>query len=260
MASRHFLDGAATPPSKGGEFFSTFQTPPRLSEFRASENFTALVYQSIGRDEIPEYSMRKSSRLAVAVALICLVISGLWAYRVHAAREAGTYQPTSTGPILVPAGTAIPVVLNNGVRSSSVPGDEVVAFVPDAVIVNDKLVIQSGAQLRGTLEKLLRVDGWGKAYIRFTDLQVFNQSFPIQAQRVEVITPLQSDIAIVSNTLGALMGAGFGAAIGAATGDGRSVGVSMLQGATTSVFQEETTVPITVILTDDLQLHPHIEN
>jgi hypothetical protein len=193
------------------------------------------------------------SRVSVAVGSILLALCFFWAYRVWTAEESAQFAPVNIKLASLPTGTEIEAVIRDGIASSAVAGDKVTAFVSQPVIFDGRLVIPSGAALKGNLEKLSKFGASGRADINFTVLFIRDRSFPIQTRRVVVITPLISDTDILATAFATLVGGTLGAAIAAASGDGRMIDRGLLAGGTASV-SVKTVVPITVSLTDDLEI------
>ena len=79
--------------------------------------------------------MRSSTRFALALVLIIFATLAYRSYRVRAAaEEAFQYAPAAAVPKLLPAGTAIEVVVwGNGIPESVAAGDEVTAFLTSPI-------------------------------------------------------------------------------------------------------------------------------
>jgi hypothetical protein len=194
--------------------------------------------------------MRKVTYITVAAALMTFAIFALWSYRVRAAGEAAEFLPT-TKSVLLPAGSAIETVLRNGIASSAAVGDSVTAFVSAPVIFKGRVVIPAGAHLKGRLEQLSVAGATGKARLSFTDLLIRSRSYSIQTGDVNVVIPVQSDIAILGAALSTPMAATLGAVVGAASGDIRLIIRGLYEGAGVPE-PEKAQVPITVVLALDL--------
>jgi hypothetical protein len=192
-------------------------------------------------------------RLAVAAAMIMGAISGFRSHRVRAAAEAALFQPATAKLVPLPAGTAIRAVIRNGIASSAVPGDTVLAFVSMDVVFNDRVMIPSVAQLKGSVEDLDVFGATGQARLNFTGLLTPAGAFLIHTRPVQVITPLQSDTKILFTALTTPLGAILGAAMGAESGDVRMI-IRGLMAGTSAIRLDKSEVPITVTLTRDLKI------
>jgi hypothetical protein len=199
------------------------------------------------------YSGRRIARFTVAVALVLAAISWFWSYWVRADEEAAQFTPLRIQPETLPAGMAIQAVIKHGIRKSTEKGDVVTALVSKPVVMHDRLVIPSGAQLKGDLEDVSVLDGAATAKIHFNVLLTGGNAIAIQTRQIVITTPIRSDIQTVSKGLKTIVGASLGAAVGAASGDPRVVSRGLIEGAvaTTSAGSP---VPITVILTRDLEM------
>ncbi len=161
--------------------------------------------------------MRGITHFAIAIALITSAVSVFWSYRVRGAEEAAQFAPASDKHVVLPAATAIEAVMRNGIASSAVAGETVMAFVSTPVAFDGRLVIPYGAQLEGNLEEISVFGARAEAIISFTVLTTGGRSFAIQARPVVVLTTSRSDTEILSAALKALTGTGLGIAIGAAS-------------------------------------------
>jgi hypothetical protein len=195
--------------------------------------------------------MRRVYRRAVATAVILLVISAIWLYRVQAAAEAVEFQPARKPCNLLPAGTPIEAVLFGRIASSAVAGETVTAFVSRPVICNRAIVIAPGAQLTGHLEKLSLSGGEGEARLRFYLLITPAGHFPIRTRPINLNVPVENDVEILSSSTKTLIGATLGAALGAASGDLRMIERGMRVTLSGSI-SPETTVPFEVFLASEL--------
>ena len=196
--------------------------------------------------------MRRFARFAVIVALVVFSISLFRSYRVRAvAEEAAQFAPAAATPVLVPAGTAIPAVIWNGISESAAPGDSITAVVSKPVIVNGELAIPSGSRLKGKLQKVSFSHAKAKVQIGFNVLLVRGRNLTIQARPFEGGIPVETDLQILSAALTTLMEASLGAAIGAGSGNPRVTSRGLFEGVRASALHQSA-VPITVILTRDL--------
>jgi hypothetical protein len=180
--------------------------------------------------------------------LIFAEISVFRSYRVRAAADAAArFKPAPLARAFVPAGTEIKAVLWHGLPEFAAPGDTVAAHVPAPVIIDGELLIPQGAWLKGELKELSVLNETAGANISFTQLVIRVRSFSIEARRVDVVIPVESDVEILSTALKTLIGAGLGAAVSFGTGDLRLVDRGIQQGTVSSSFGKDS-VPITVVL------------
>ena len=187
-------------------------------------------------------------RRAIIVILIVAAISDFRSYRVRAAAEAAArFKPTMSRSVFVPAGTAIKAVLWNGIPALATRGDVIAAHVPMPVIVDGDLLIPDGAWLKGELEEFATSDAKAWANIRFTQLVIRDRTFSVQARRVVLVVPVQSDIQILGTIIKTLVGGGLGAAVGADTGDTRLLDTGLRVGVVSSVFSDAI-APVSVVL------------
>jgi hypothetical protein len=185
------------------------------------------------------------------IILALLTFSSIRAHEV--AVEAAKYAPAPRTPVLIPAGTNIQAVVRHGVAESAGPGSSVNAAVPSSIVVGGRTVIPSGAELTGKLEKVSFLKFGADARMNFDVLLFGGRAFIIRSKSVELTVPVQSDIDLMGNAIRGLMGASIGAATGAAAGDMRFMDWAVLQSAVVSE-SGEVAIPITVTLTQDLQL------
>jgi hypothetical protein len=189
-------------------------------------------------------------RFAVVLALILVCVSGLKLYRVRAAEQAGEFPPSTNRLVTVPAQTAIPATLTKGIVESATPGDPVIAFVSQPVMVGDRVAIPTGSQLKGNLKQLSVFGRNGRATIDFTTVNTGGRSYDIHTRRVVVMTPLLSDTVVLGSALRALMGVSLGTAIGASSKDPRLVESGVIRG-TWETMNVEDSIPMTVVLIRD---------
>jgi hypothetical protein len=191
--------------------------------------------------------------VARVLALILLIVSILGWYRVRAEKEADQFLPVDTAPVLVPAGTVIPAVVHHSIRESAEPGEEIVAFVEDHVVIDGRAAVPSGTQLKGIVEKV-RVSGTVACTdIRFDAMLLDDVYLTIEADAITARIPVQSDTEILAAALRTLMGATMGAAIGAGSNDPRLVDRGLIEGTATST-PEQIEVPIAVTLARLLEI------
>lgn len=191
--------------------------------------------------------------IRVVLALITLAITIFWSYRVRAADESAQFAPAAIRHILLPAATAIPAVITNGIASSAGEGETITALVPAPVFSQGSLAIPPGAQIQGILEDVSRSGSTVKAHIRFVVLVMGSRSLAIQTAPVAVLAPARSDTQLLTAVLKTLLGAAVGAGIGATSRDDRLVERGLFEGAMAGLTVDSA-VPITVSLTADLEI------
>jgi len=196
----------------------------------------------------------KVIQLLLSLGTIILAVLTFSSIRAHqVAVEAAEYAPAPSAPVLVPGGTKIHAVVHHGVAQSAGAGTGVNAIVPKAIEVGGRIVIPSGAELTGKLEKVSFKKFGADAHMNFDVLFSRGRSFAIHSRSIQLTLPVESDIEIMSNAIRALMGASIGAATGAAAGDRRVMDLAVLQSAAFSE-SEGIAIPITVTLTQDLHV------
>jgi hypothetical protein len=201
----------------------------------------------------PVFPRRRAARFTVVLALVLFASSIFWSYRVRADEEAAQYVPLRVGPELLPAGTAIHAVIQNGIAASAAAGDVVAALVSTPIVLHDRLVIPSSVQLKGNLEKISVSGSTVKAEIDFTLLLTPDRRYAIKTRPVVVDTPTRSDAQIFASELKVIMGASLGAMMGAASGNRELVGPGLIRGAI-ATGPVESAVPVTVILIRELKI------
>lgn len=162
--------------------------------------------------------------------------------------------PESPRPMVVPAGTSIPVILSTTISSkTSRPGDVFSASVAAPIRINGETAIPKGAEVEGVVAdarkqgtfkgaadlaiRLTRVTVGGKGYLISTTM--YAASVKGKGKRTAVAT---GGGAAAGALIGALAGGGKGAAIGAAVGGGGGLAVSGTTGGKNVVLPAETRV------------------
>jgi hypothetical protein len=197
--------------------------------------------------------MRKITRFAIAIALMTVVMSVFWSYRVRAADEAAEFAPAAAQRVVLPAATVIEATLTNGIAMSAEAGESVTALVSTPVLSAGKIVIPPGARLEGDLKDITVFGTTVRAVITFGVLTVGDRSFRIQTRPILVAAPARSDTAILIAAIRTIVGAGIGAGIGVSSKDARLLEHGLLEAARSSL-PVESAVPITVTLIRDLEI------
>lgn len=134
--------------------------------------------------------------------------------------------------IAIPAGTAMQVRLLDALDSSvNQSGDTFRVILDQDIDVNGKIVASRGSILQGRLSNVSRagrVEGRATMSLRLVNLEIGNQSYPLQTQILafEAESTTKEDAtkvgigAGIGAVIGAIAGGGKGAAIGAAVGGG----------------------------------------
>jgi hypothetical protein len=196
---------------------------------------------------------RRITILAVVLGLILCCLSAIIGYRVRAADEALEYLPSSATPVVLLPGTSIEAVMLNAFDASAGVGDSVVALVSRPVVINDRVVIPSGARFLGTLQAVSIHKEKANATIRFGTLAISGMNFDIQTEAVRVTTPVHGDLEIMRTALEALMGATLGGTFGAESNDPLMIRRGMVEGMSSSI-SAKSPVSFTVTLTRDLHI------
>jgi hypothetical protein len=129
----------------------------------------------------------------------------------------------------------------------------VVAMVAKPVVFDNRVVIPTGAKLRGTLQKFIKVGEKAKATVAFVTLVMDGRGIAIQADRVRMVTPVRSDFEILGSAFQALMGATVGGSLGAESNDPLMIRRGMVEGVGSSVI-DTSAVHFTLTLTRDLDI------
>ena len=152
--------------------------------------------------------------------------------------QAPARAPEQPKPLVVAAGTTIPVILSTSLSSySNNPGDEFAGSVAEAVLVNDEEAIPKGAAVAGTVvdaKKQGKFKGEATLRVRLTKITVRGKEHLVttsvygaaqkgKGKRTAAVT---GGGAALGALIGGLAGGGKGAAIGAGAGAGGGLAVS----------------------------------
>jgi hypothetical protein len=168
------------------------------------------------------------------------------------------------GPIVVPEGTSISVILSSSLSSKvNKPGEEFEASLAEPVLVNGVDAIPKGAKARGVVADAKKQGAFAGAAglaVRLTSVHVHGKDYEIETstysaaqkgkgKRTAVVT---GGGAAVGALIGGLAGGGKGAAIGAAAGGGGGLAASGATGGKNVEFPVESrlmfklTQPLTI--------------
>jgi hypothetical protein len=174
--------------------------------------------------------------------------------------------PEPPKPIVVPAGTSLPIILSQSLSSkTSNAGEEFSGSLASAVSVDGAVAIPKGAEVRGVVTKSKKqgaFKGQGDLAIRLAGIRVNGRSYPISSstyaesvkgkgKRSAVVT---GGGAAVGALIGGLAGGGKGAAIGAGVGAGGGLAASGATGGENVVLSAESRVIFK--LTESLTIDP----
>ncbi len=174
--------------------------------------------------------------------------------------------PEPPKPIVVPAGTSLPIILSQSLSSkTSNAGEEFSGSLASSLSVDGAVAIPKGAEVRGVITKAKKqgtFKGQGDLAIRLASIRVNGKSYPISSstyaesvkgkgKRSAVVT---GGGAAVGALIGGLAGGGKGAAIGAGVGAGGGLAASGATGGENVVLAAERRV--TFKLTESLTINP----
>ena len=134
-------------------------------------------------------------------------------------------------PVVLPEGTAVPVVLETSVSSEhNSSGDTVVARVSEDVLVNGRVVVPAQSEVRGRVTAAVRagkVKGRARLAMTFDRVVVKGREHAVEMSPIDITARPQKkrDGAIIAG------GAGAGAIIGAIADGGHGAGIGALIGA-----------------------------
>lgn len=165
-----------------------------------------------------------------------------------------TPPPEPPKPLVVPAGTEIPVILSSTINSRVAnPGDEFEASVASSILVDNEVAIPKGSHVTGTVvnaKKQGTFKGEAILSVRLTRLEVHGKGYMIatstyggtqkgKGKRTAVVT---GGGAAVGALIGGLAGGGKGAAIGAGVGAGGGLAASGATGGKNVEFPAESRI------------------
>lgn len=150
--------------------------------------------------------------------------------------------PTPAPPVVLPAGTALAVRVNEALDTkTSKPGDTFTASVAQPVTVQGRVVIPAGAAVTGDVENVKqggKISGESELSIHLTTLRLNGMSYPITTGPLvqqgkgkgSRTAKIGAGTAAAGALIGGLAGGGKGAAIGALAGGGAGVAGSAYTG------------------------------
>jgi hypothetical protein len=162
-----------------------------------------------------------------------------------------TAAPEAQQPIVVAAGTSIPVILSSTLNSRvNKPGEEFEAAVAAPIMIGGEEAIPKGARVRGTIvdaKKQGTFKGAADLAVRLTSIRVRGKEYDIatstyagtekgKGKRTAVVT---GGGAALGALIGGLAGGGKGAAIGAGVGGGGGLAASGATGGKNVEFPAE---------------------
>jgi hypothetical protein len=174
--------------------------------------------------------------------------------------------PEPMRPLVVPAGTTLPVILNTTLNSrSNNPGDEFAGSLAAPVLVEGEVAIPKGAEVTGTVVNAKAqgaIKGRAVMSLRLNKLIVHGKSYAISSssftesekgkgKRSAIMT---GGGAVAGALIGGLAGGGKGAAIGAGVGGGGGLAASAGTGGRNVTIPAESRINFR--LTDSLTIEP----
>jgi len=190
-------------------------------------------------------NMRKNSLLGPLAVVVLLAVGGCGqsgsmpesavseAESGNAAAQApARAQAPRPQPIVLPAGTAIEITVDQSVSSkTNSAGDRVIASVAAPVFVNGKQVIPAGSAASGTItvsKSAGRFQGNAELALTLTSVTVDGKTYDVQTSAFSETTGSRGRRTAITTgvgaaagaVIGAIAGGGKGAAIGAGSGAG----------------------------------------
>jgi hypothetical protein len=160
-----------------------------------------------------------------------VVLAGIFLWRQHTRVVATQFMPKASVRHVVPAATQVPAVMKHLVTSTTQPGDAMLAFVTDPVMINGSIAIPSGTRLDGVVEKITKTESKAVTWVRFNSLVIDDKPLRIQTDRVLTSTTIATDFEILGDAANTLTEAGVGAAMGAASRNPASINAGVAVGA-----------------------------
>lgn len=205
----------------------------------------------------------RAARLSLWICLIALVASygcgssqsGSNPAAANSASPAAEQAPApkqEAPPIVIPAGTAISVTIDQAVSSKdSDPGTRVAASVAEPIIIDGRGVIPRGAKVAASVtdaKSAGRFNGNAELGITLTSVEVGGENYTIHTSTFSEAskgrgkrTAIGTGVGAGAGALiGALAGGGKGAAIGAGAGGGAGLAGTALTGSRDITIAAET--------------------
>ena len=163
--------------------------------------------------------------------------------------------PRTSVHLVVPAGTQIQAVLKNLFSSATKPGDAMLAFVTDPLVVNGSTAIPAGSRLNGVVEQITNAKSQAVTWLRFKSVVIDETPLHIETDRVLTNGTVESDFEILGNAADTLTEAGIGAAMGAAGRNRAGINAGLSAGAMRGAAAVNTSnIKITVTLAEPLEI------
>jgi hypothetical protein len=172
----------------------------------------------------------------VVMALALSACGSATADKDEVEAKAAAAKPAPPPKVIIPAGTALHVRLNEGVSASkSEPGTEFSASLSDPIVVNGKTVLPQGAHVIGRVvdaKESGRVKGRAELRLVLTSVARNGKSVPVETQTYVGVakSTKKRDAGVIGGAagvgavIGAIAGGGKGAATGAAIGGAGGTG------------------------------------
>jgi hypothetical protein len=172
----------------------------------------------------------------VVMALALSACGSVTADKDEVEAKAAAARPAPPPKVIIPAGTALHVRLNEGVSASkSEPGNEFSATLSDPIVVNGKTVLPQGAHVVGRVvdaKESGRVKGRAELRLVLTSVARNGKSVPVETQTYVGVakSTKKRDAGVIGGAagvgavIGAIAGGGKGAATGAAIGGAGGTG------------------------------------
>jgi hypothetical protein len=201
-------------------------------------------------------ALRRAFSYLLIGAVLPLAGMEFWQYRVRSVVSAAVqFMPITAVHLVVPAGTQIRAVLKNVFSMSTKPGDRVLAFVSEPVMVDGSTAIPAGARLNGFVEQITKAKPQVETWLRFNSLVIGQKPFHIETEPVLINAAVESDFEILSNALDTVADAGIGVALGASRRTEAGITAGLTVGAMRgAAVMDNSNIKITVILAQPLDL------
>jgi hypothetical protein len=163
--------------------------------------------------------------------------------------------PRTTVRYAVPAATKVSGLLKDRITPTTRPGDAMVAFVTDPVMIDGSIAIPLGARLDGVVEKITKTRSQALTWVRFHSLVIDGNSLRITTDPVLTRTSIESDFEILGDVAGTLTQAGVGAAMGAASRNPAAINAGIAAGALRGASGAQSgDTEITVVLSQPVEV------
>jgi hypothetical protein len=153
-------------------------------------------------------------------------VTGISIWAVRSSRAAAAHMQNEArlpGRIVVPKGTSIRIKLLQGISRATKPGDMIQGVTLESVFINGQLAIPANTRASmhiGNIEKL--PDDLAQTTVQLQELTFKDQTVAVHTEPVVATLERISDLDLMSQAAGGLLGGAIGAAGGAAVrGDPR---------------------------------------